>query len=85
VWHVRWTWRDRSSGPAGTVAAFARFALANGAVSLVGNMLLMAGLVGAAGLPPVAANVLAIAACGVVNFELGDRLVFRRASVRSTP
>lgn len=76
AWHARWTWRDRTASTTGVAATFARFALANGAVSLVGNLILMAALVGAVGLPPVPANALAIAACGVVNFELGDRVVF---------
>jgi putative flippase GtrA len=76
-WHVRWTWRDRA--PAGAVQAvntLGRFALANGAVSLVGNMILMTALVGIAGMPPLVANVVSITACGLINFEVGDRFVF---------
>jgi putative flippase GtrA len=79
LWHVTWTWRDRGAAGEAVAAAFTRFVLANGAVSLAGNLFLMVALVGLAGLPPVPANVIAIAACGLVNFELGDRLVFRRA------
>lgn len=75
VWHRRWTWRDRPEG--GIVSTFARFALANGLVSIVGNMLAMALLVGVIQLPVVAANVIAIAACGVANFALADTVVFR--------
>jgi FSR family fosmidomycin resistance protein-like MFS transporter len=78
LWHVRWTWHDRALEGASLSAAFARFALANGAVSMAGNLVLMAGLVAMAGLPVVPANLVAIAVCGVVNFELGDRFVFRR-------
>lgn len=76
LWHLRWTWRDRTEGGVDPAAAFGRFLLANGAVSMAGNLVLMAGLVGVAGLPVVPANLLAIALCGLVNFELGDRLVF---------
>jgi putative flippase GtrA len=79
VWHVRWTWRDRTRERA-PMQAFVRFAMANGAVSLVGNIVVMTALVGLAGMPPVPANLVAIAACGLINFELGDRLVFRRAN-----
>jgi putative flippase GtrA len=79
LWHWRWTWRDRAIPIAGVPAAFARFAGANGVVSLAGNVWLMFVLVGVAGLPPVGANLVAIAACGLVNYRLGDRFVFRRA------
>jgi putative flippase GtrA len=55
-----------------------RFAAANGLVSLVGNVVLMALLVTALGFTPVAANLLAISACGWVNYLLSDRVVFQR-------
>jgi len=74
AWHRRWTWRDRPDDR--VLMAFARFALANGAVSLVGNVMAMALLVGVITLPIVVANVLAIAACGIGNYFLADRLVF---------
>lgn len=74
-WHVVWTWSDRRGGPS-LANRFARFVVANGAVSLVGNVILMAALVGGAGLEPIPANVVAIAICGLVNFWLGDRWVF---------
>ena len=78
VWHWRWTWGDRAI-PLGRVpAALARFLAANGAVSLVGNVVLMAVLVRGAGLPAIPANVLAIAVCGLVNYWLGDVIVFTR-------
>jgi hypothetical protein len=44
AWHRRWTWRDRAHDR--VVTAFVRFALANGAVSLAGNIMAMALLVG---------------------------------------
>jgi len=80
VWHWRWTWADRAIPLAGAPAALARFAAANGVVSIAGNLVLMAGLVGVLHLPTLAANILSIAACGLVNFWLGDRVVFRAAA-----
>jgi len=78
MWHWRWTWADRAIPRADAPAAFARFAAANGAVSLAGNLAVMAVLVRGAGLPPLVANVAAIAACGLINYGLGDAIVFRR-------
>lgn len=77
AWHSLWTWRDRQSPLAGT---FARFVLANGTISLLGNLGVMATLVAGAGVPPVAANIAAIIVCGLVNFWLGDAVVFRRVT-----
>ena len=88
VWHLSWTWRDRGLSRPEAVQAFLWFATANGLVSLAGNLIVMAALVGGAGLPVVLANVIAIATCGLVNFWLGDRLVFQpgrtQAPVSST-
>jgi putative flippase GtrA len=55
-----------------------KFNFTNGTVSVVGNVVFMRWLVGDLGLPLVVANVLAIAACGVINFVVSDRVVFRR-------
>ena len=74
AWHRRWTWRDRPDDR--LLAAFARFALANGLVSLAGNVVAMALLVGLLDLPLVIANGIAIGACGIGNYYLADRLVF---------
>jgi putative flippase GtrA len=57
------------------------FVSGNGVVSMVGNLALMPGLVDVAGLPPVVANVVAVAICGVVNYRLGDRVCFSPARV----
>ncbi len=77
LWHWRWTWADRHLSPGESAGAFGRFALSNGSVSLAGNLVAMPLLVGRAGLPPVAANVAAIAICGLLNFWLADRIAFR--------
>jgi putative flippase GtrA len=79
IWHRRWTWYDRDA--AGVFAAFVRFAVANGALSLAGNLGVMATLVSGAHVEPVLANGVAISVCGLLNFWLGDTVVFRRASL----
>jgi putative flippase GtrA len=77
VWHERWTWRDR--GAHGRAGRLIRFHLANGLVSIAVNLVVMRVLVGRLHWPYMVANVAAIAAGSVINFFLGDRLVFRRA------
>jgi len=84
LWHRRWTWGDRPVGVA-PIALFTRFAAANGAVSLAGNLAAMPLLVSVAGLPPVAANSVAIILTGVLNFWLGDAVVFRGNRPASLP
>lgn len=83
-WHVKWTWRDRAGRlPVSEHAVrMLKFHLGNGAVSLVVNLALMRWLAGSLGMNYLAANVLAIAAGGIANFLISDRLVFlsRKAS-----
>jgi len=74
VWHVHYTWRDRRDGSAGI--QLVRFHLSNGLVSMVGNLALMRVLVHGAGLPVLAANVIAILCCSVANFYMGNRWAF---------
>jgi putative flippase GtrA len=77
VWHQRWTWRDRPVRlHRDRMARLARFHLLNGVVSLVGNLGLTAFFTGVMGLDAVASNVIAIAACSLVNFVASDSLVF---------
>jgi len=83
VWHRLWTWRDRPEDRA--LAAFARFALANGVVSMVGNVALMAVLVTGAGLSLMLANAIAISACGLANYFLADLFVFSAPRTPRTP
>jgi len=75
AWHVRWTWRDRRPG-ASLPAAFVRFLTGNGLVSLSGTAALIPVLT-VAYVPPIAANLVAIAICGIANFVLADRYAFR--------
>jgi putative flippase GtrA len=78
AWHQRWTWRDRPAASWRAAAArLLRFHLLNGAISLGGNLAVMALLTGVLRLDPVAANLIAIAACGLLNFAAGEIVVFR--------
>jgi putative flippase GtrA len=82
VWHQHWTWRDRPSPSTGAVAGrLVRFHLLNGMVSLGGNLAVMAMLCGTFGMDPVAANVVAIAACSMLNFAASEALVFKTTTV----
>ena len=80
VWHWRWTWADRALPPRAAARAFLRFAMTNGALSLLVNLLAMPLLVSVAGLPPVPANVIAIATASLLNFCLADIVAFRTSS-----
>lgn len=80
VWHKTWTWSDRRQ--ASVVSTLVRFNLTNGAVSVLGNLLIMWLLAGAAGLTPVAANLAAIGICSLVNFILCDQFVFITRTAR---
>jgi putative flippase GtrA len=53
-----------------------RFHLANGAISIVGNLTMMKALVGTAHMNYLIANLIAIAVCSLGNFMLSDRWVF---------
>lgn len=85
-WHQRWTWIDRPSrSVAETAARFVKFHIANGAISLAGNVLLMGLFVGRFMIPLTAANVLSVLACSLVNFVLADRIIFSLNTSRDSP
>ncbi|MGH9783648.1 MAG: GtrA family protein [Terriglobia bacterium] len=77
LWHRRWTWADRPgiANPAWGLLLL-RFNLTTGMVSIVGNLLFMGLLAGAARLDPLLANLLSIGLCSLVNFLVCDRFVF---------
>ncbi len=80
IWHERFTWADRASVSLGQSALrLLRFNLTTGAVSIGGNLLLMRLFVGQLRLHYILANLLTIAACGLANFLVSDRVVFRPA------
>jgi putative flippase GtrA len=82
VWHEKFTWIDRSPSNARSAASrrvvrrLLRFHLANGAVSILGNLALMKVMVGRGHMNYLVANSIAIVLCSVVNFIASDRWVF---------
>ncbi len=83
LWHERFTWADRrSSGAAHSLVRLAKFNASNGAVSIAGNLGLMWLLVGELKFNYMAANLVGIVVCSLVNFLLGDRFVFEAEVVR---
>jgi putative flippase GtrA len=79
LWHERWTWRDRASqDKPGWWRRLLRFQIANGALSLGGNLVLMQVLVSTWAMNLTLANVASITLCSILNFLASDRLVFAR-------
>jgi putative flippase GtrA len=77
LWHERFTWVDRPPERLNqSLSRFAKFNVSNGLVSLVGNLVIMRALVGGLEANYMGANLLAVAACSIVNYLLSDRFVF---------
>jgi putative flippase GtrA len=92
VWHEQFTWVDRVKpdrvkpdriNPDRTqpswrrsLPRFLRFNLANGAVSILGNLTLMKVLVGQGHVNYLVANGIAITVCSLANFLISDKWVF---------
>jgi putative flippase GtrA len=80
AWHHRWTWRDRPPSSRRDLALrLARFHALNGLVSFAGNITIAAVCTGLLHVDPVRANLIAVAACGIVNFAASHTMVFRAA------
>lgn len=79
AWHRRWTWADRV-GRQPAWREFLAFAAANGAVSLAGNVAIVGALTRLTSLGAVTGSAIAIGVCGLANFWIADRAVFRRVS-----
>ena len=83
IWHERFTWADRtkldrmqtSSGRSSLLRCL-RFNVANGAVSILGNLALMKLLVDFGYINYLAANGIAIALCSLANFLVSNEWVF---------
>ena len=85
LWHERFTWADRPvARPFRSLVRLVKFNASNGAVSVVGNLLLMRLLVGELKLNYVVSNLVAIVVCSLVNFLLGDRFVFEAEARTAT-
>ena len=82
IWHEHWTWSDRAGQDNSRVwSRLLRFHMANGVISLAGNLILMRILVGACALNPTIGNALAITFCSIANFLASDRIVYPRPGV----
>jgi putative flippase GtrA len=80
--HRRFTWRDRCDHTS-LVTQLVRFHLANGIVSLVGNLALLRLLAHRAHVPLLLANLLAILACALANFTLAHLWAFPSRTLSS--
>jgi len=79
TWHEHWTWHERTrSNSAGLVGRLVRFHLANGTISILGNVFLMWLFVSRLHLHYFLANILAIGTCSIANFFASHHLVFRK-------
>jgi putative flippase GtrA len=77
-WHEHWTWADRVKDSKGGLARrLLFFHIANGFISVAGNLVLMQFFAERLGLHYIFANLLAVAICAILNFAAGDRVVFR--------
>jgi len=77
-WHNRWTWPAGKSCHS-SLGRFVAFNATNGLTSIVGNAGLMA-VFAAVSVPPIAANLLAVATLSAINFTTADRWIFKRAA-----
>ncbi len=77
VWHERWTWVDRRGAQRSEIVErLLRFHMANGAFSILSNLVFTGAFVEFLGLHYLVANLLGIAMCSVLNFLVSDRFVF---------
>jgi putative flippase GtrA len=78
LWHERYTWADRVQPSwQKSLPRLLRFNLANGGISLAGNLVLMKVMVGLEHVNYFAANAIAIVLCSLMNFLVSDEWVFR--------
>lgn len=94
VWHEQFTWVDRTGKNCrvadrsphqwrGSSLRFLRFHLANGAVSIIGNLALMKVMVGEGHMNYLGANAIAIALCSLTNFLVSEQWVFQESNSQS--
>jgi putative flippase GtrA len=78
IWHERFTWADRASVTRRqALVRLIHFNFTTGAISILGNLILMRILVGQAHLPALPANLVSIAGCSLANFLVSEYIVFR--------
>jgi putative flippase GtrA len=87
VWHEHFTWSDRAKSDRTKsnrlkpcrrrwLRRLLRFHLSNGAVSILGNLVLMRVMVGQARMNYLLANAIAVTLCSLVNFLVSETWVF---------
>jgi putative flippase GtrA len=79
IWHERWTWAHRGLSARGMAGRLLRFNLSNGLISIAGNLAVMELLAVRLHVNYVLSNLIAIAACSLLNFFVSDKLVFRQS------
>jgi putative flippase GtrA len=83
VWHEHVTWADVTSHfRQGVLGRLIRFHLANGLISIAGNVAFTWMFVESLHWPYLLANSTSVVICSLLNFVVGDRLVFRNAIER---
>lgn len=83
LWHEHFTWADRPPGARGRVLfRVLAFNLTTGAISIGGNLFFVSLFMRQLHVALLAANLLAVAACSLINFVVNDRIVFRAAGKR---
>jgi putative flippase GtrA len=81
IWHHFLTWKDRRSARwSDSFLKLLAFNATNGSVSLAGNLFFAWLIVERQKTSLLAANLLAMAACSLINFVLSDKIVFRIAT-----
>jgi putative flippase GtrA len=76
-WHERWTFTGRRFGPEGRLRRWWQFNAAAAVTSVTGNVLITGAVLAWIPVSTIAANAIAVALIGVLNFLLADRWVFR--------
>ena len=76
TWHERWTWGTKGQAHWGARAW--KYQLGTGTVAMLANLFAAKFLVGRMGFPTLVATPLAIVGSGMVNFLIGQFLVFKR-------
>lgn len=78
IWHEHVTWADVIAPfRHGVWSRLFRFHIANGLISIIGNLGLTWALVERARCPYLIANAASVAVCSLANFFASDRFVFR--------
>ena len=76
VWHEHVTWPNLPR--VGRLQRWLSFHVSTGMVSVATNVGVTTAVTSLAGLPLVAANILAVGVTSIANFLISDRLVFRQ-------